>query len=147
VAALTVSGGYAERVCLAEPKAIRVPADLDPAEVVCLVFPYMTAHQLFHRAARARNGETVLVNGAAGRVGTAVLELGALAGLRVYGTASTAGCARVEQLGGVAIAYRREDFLARVRELTGERVDVALEGIGGGLSLAPTARCGRVGGS
>jgi NADPH2:quinone reductase len=135
VAALTVWGGYAERVCIAEPKAIRVPADLDAGEVVSLVFPYMTAYQLLHRTAKANSGETVLFHGAAGRVGTAVLELAALAGLRVYGTASTASCALVEQLGGVAIDYKREDFLARVRELTGEGVDIALDGIGGGLSL------------
>lgn len=135
VAALMVWDGYAERVCIAEPKAIRVPADLDPAEVVSLVFPYMTAYQLLHRVAKARSRETVPVHGATGRVGTAVLELGALAGLRIYGTASTAGCPSVERLGGVAIDHRREDFLARVRELTGDGVDVALDGIGGGLSL------------
>jgi NADPH2:quinone reductase len=63
--------------------AVEVPEDLDPAEVVSLVFPYMTAYQLLHRAAKAKRGETVHMHGAAGRVGTAVLELGALAGLRL----------------------------------------------------------------
>ena len=135
VAALTVWGGYAERVCVAEEKAVPVPADLDPAEVVSLVFPYMTAYQLIHRAAEARPGETVLYHGAAGVVGTAALELGALAGLRMIGTASGTACERVEQLGGVAIDYKREDFLARVRELTGDGVDVVLDGIGGRVSL------------
>jgi NADPH2:quinone reductase len=114
-----------------------VPEDLDPAEVVSLVFlyMYMTAYQLLHRAAMAKSGKTVLVHGAAGRVGTAVLELGALAGLRLYGTASARDRAAVERLGGVAIDYRNEDFLARVRELTGDGVDVALDGIGGAVSL------------
>lgn len=135
VAALTVWGGYAERVCIAETNAIKVPADLDPAEIVSLVFPYMTAYQLLHRVAKAKPGETVLFHGAAGRVGTAVLELGTLAGLRLYGTASAADRALVERLGGVAIDYRHEDFLARVRELTGDGVDVALDGLGGALSL------------
>jgi NADPH:quinone reductase-like Zn-dependent oxidoreductase len=135
VAALIVWGGYAERVCIDESKAIRVSADLDPAEIVSLVFTYMTAYQLLHRAAKARSGETVLVHGAAGRVGSAVLELGALAGLRLYGTASAHDCELVERLGGVAIDYKREDFLARARELTGEGVDVALDGIGGPLSI------------
>jgi NADPH2:quinone reductase len=135
VAALTVWGAYAERVCIAEPNVIRVPADLDPAEVVSLVLTYVSAHQLLHRVATAKRGETVLLHGAAGRVGTAVLELAGPAGLRIYGTASSAGCELVERLGGVAIDYRREDFLARVRELTGEGVDIALDGIGGGVSL------------
>src|SRR5512135_2598842 len=119
VGALTVWGADAERVCVEEKYAVAVPEDLDPAEVVSLVFPYMTAYQLLHRAAMAKSGEMVLVHGAAGRVGTAVLELGALAGLRLYGTASARDRGAVERLGAVAIDYRNEDFLARVRELTG----------------------------
>ena len=75
------------------------------------------------------------MHGAAGRVGTAVLELGALAGLRLIGTASARDRAAVERLGAVAIDYRNEDFLARVRELTGNGVDVVLDGLGGPLSL------------
>jgi NADPH:quinone reductase len=68
-------------------------------------------------------------------VGTAVLELGAVAGLRMYGTCSERDVAAVERLGAVAIDYRNEDFLARVRELTRDGVDVVLDGFGGGLSL------------
>ena len=135
VGALTVWGADAERVCVPEAYAVEVPEDLDPAEVVSLVFPYMTAYQLLHRTAKVKSGETVLVHGAAGRVGTAVLELGALAGLRLYGTASARDRAAVERLGAVAIDYRNEDFLARVRELTGDGVDVVLDGIGGAVSL------------
>jgi NADPH:quinone reductase len=135
VAALTVWGADAERVCVLEANAVEVPADLDPAEVVSLVLTYMTAYQLLHRTAKVKRGETVLVHGAAGRVGTAVLELGALAGLRVYGTCSARDLAAVERLGAVAIEYQNEDFLARVRELPGKGVDVVLDGFGGALSL------------
>ncbi|WP_364744177.1 medium chain dehydrogenase/reductase family protein [Arthrobacter sp. LAR12-1-1.1] len=135
IGALTVWGANAERVCVPEVYAVAVPEDLDPAEVVSLVFPYMTAYQLLHRTAKAKSGESVLVHGAAGRVGTAVLELGALAGLRLYGTASGPDCEAVERLGAVAIDYHNEDFLARVRGLTGDGVDVALDGLGGPLSL------------
>ncbi len=135
VGVLTVWGAYAERVCVPEANAVEVPEDLDPAEVVGLVLPYMTAYQLLHRTAMAKSGETVLVHGAAGRVGTAVLELGALAGLRLYGTASARDRAAVERLGAVAIDYRSEDFLARMRELPGKGADVVLDGLGGALSL------------
>ena len=135
VGALTVWGSNAERVCVPEKYAVEVPEDLDPAEIVSLVFPYMTAYQMLHRTARVKSGETVLVHGAAGRVGTAALELGALAGLRLYGTASARDCAAVEQLGAVAIDYRNEDFLARVHELNDDGVDVVLDGIGGAVSL------------
>jgi NADPH:quinone reductase len=135
VASLTVWGAYAERVCILEANAVEVPDELDAAEVVGLVLTYMTAYQLLHRMAKVESGETVLVHGAAGRVGTAVLELGALAGVRLYGTASARDRAAVERLGGVAIDYQNEDFLAVVRALPGKGVDVALDGLGGAISL------------
>jgi len=135
VAALMVWGADAERVCVPEEYAVEVPEGLDPAEVVSLVLPYMTAYQLLHRVARVKSGETVLVHGAAGRVGTAVLELGALAGLGLYGTASARDRGAVERLGAVAIDYRNEDFLARVRGLPGKGVDVVLDGLGGATSF------------
>lgn len=135
VGALTVWGADAEQVCIPEANAVEVPEDLDPAEVLSLVFTYMTAYQLLHRTARARRGESVLVHGAAGRVGSAVLELGAEAGLRMYGTCSARDRDTVERSGAVAIDYHHDDFLARVRELPDKGVDVVLDGIGGALSL------------
>src|ERR687898_3355465 len=77
VAALTVWGADAERVCVPEANAVVVPEDLDPAEVVSLVFIYMTAYQLLHRTAKVKRGETVLVHGEAGRGGTAGPQVGA----------------------------------------------------------------------
>ena len=135
VGALTQWGANAECVCVPEKYAVAVPEDIDPAEVLSLVFIYMTAYQMLHRAAKAVPGETVLVHGAAGRVGTAVLELAAAAGLHVYGTASADDRGAVEKLGAVAIDYRHEDFLKRVRELTGDGVDVALDPFGGTTAL------------
>jgi NADPH:quinone reductase-like Zn-dependent oxidoreductase len=135
IGALTVWGADAEKVCVPEASAVEVPDDLDPAEVLSLLFPYMTAYQVLHRTAMAKRGEAVLVHGAAGRVGIAELELGALAGLRLYGTCSARDRAAVERLGAVAIDYRNEDFVARVRELTGDGVDVVLDSLGGPISL------------
>jgi NADPH:quinone reductase len=135
IGALTVWGADAERVCVPEAGAVEVPEDLDPGEVLCLVFTYMTAYQVLHRTAKVQSGETVLVHGAAGRVGTAVLELAPLAAVSVYGTASARDRAAVERLGAVAIDYQNEDFLKRVRELPGKGVDVALDSLGGPISL------------
>ena len=144
VGALTVWGADAERVCVPEQYAVEVPKDLDPAEVVSLIFPYMTAYQMLHRTARVKSGETVLVHGAAGRVGTAALELGAIAGLRLIGTASARDREAVARLGAVWVDYRNDDFLARVRELTRDGVDVVIDGIGGKVSLRSfrALRCG-----
>jgi NADPH:quinone reductase-like Zn-dependent oxidoreductase len=136
IGSLTVWGADAERVCVLEANAVEVPEDVDPGEILGLVFIYMTAYQLLHRTARVTSGETVLVHGAAGRVGTAVLELAAAAGILMFGTCSARDFAAVERLGAVAIDYRTEDFVARVRELTdGRGVDVVLDGFGGGLSI------------
>src|SRR5215217_2812398 len=135
IGALTVWGADADRVCVPESGAVDVPEDLDPGEVLSLLFPYMTAYQVLHRTAMAKSGETVLVHGAAGRVGIATLELGAAAGLRLIGTASARDCAKVERLGAVAIDYQSEDFLARVRELTDDGVDIVSDSLGGPISL------------
>jgi NADPH:quinone reductase-like Zn-dependent oxidoreductase len=133
IGALTVWGADAERVCVPESGAVDVPEDLDPGEILSLLFPYMTAYQVIHRTAKAKSGETVLVHGAAGRVGIAALELGALAGLRLYGTCSGRDRAKVEALGAVSIDYRNEDFLARVRE-EASGVDVVVDSLGGPIS-------------
>jgi NADPH:quinone reductase len=136
IGSVTVWGADAERVCVSEANAVKVPEDVDPGEILGLVFIYMTAYQLLHRTARVKRGETVLVHGAAGRVGTAVLELGAVGGFRMYGTCSARDFSAVQRLGAVAIDYRSEDFVARGRELTdGKGFDVVLDGFGGGLSL------------
>ncbi len=134
IGALTVWGADAERVCVPEAGAVEVPDDLDPGEVLSLLFPYMTSYQVLHRTAEVTRGETVLVHGAAGRVGVAALELAAVAGLRVFGTASARDREKVEALGAVAIDYRNEDFVARVREEAGG-VDVVVDGLGGPISL------------
>jgi NADPH:quinone reductase-like Zn-dependent oxidoreductase len=134
IGALTVWGADAETVCVPERGAVHVPDDLDPGEVLSLLFPYMTSYQVLHRTAKVKRGETVLVHGAAGRVGVAALELAAVAGLRVFGTASSRDLEKVEALGATAIDYRNEDFLARVREEAGG-VDVVVDSLGGPISL------------
>src|SRR5499426_3609080 len=91
VAALPISGAYAEFVCLPERELVPVPAGLDAAEAVSLVLNYVTAYQMMHRSAKVRPGQRVLIHGAAGGVGSALLQLGRLAGLEMYGTCSSRG--------------------------------------------------------
>ena len=128
---LGVGGGYAEYVCLPETELVPVPSGADPAEVVCLVVNYLTAYAALHRTAEVRNGEDVLVHGAAGGVGSALLDLGRLAELKMYGTASGANYEVVSAFGATPIDYRTEDFVERTRSLTGDGVDVVFDPIGG----------------
>lgn len=132
VAALPIVGGYAEVLCLPACELVAVPAGLDPGAAVSLVLNYVTAYQMLHRSAQVQAGECMLVHAAAGGVGTALLELGRLAELRMLGTASRRKHEIVSRLGATPIDYQSEDFLGRVRDLTGgEGADVALDGIGG----------------
>ena len=87
---------------------------------------WTTAYQLLHRAARVEPGQRVLVHGAAGAVGQALLVLGRLAGLELWGTARGEHAALVRELGATPIDYRREDF---TRALPGG-FDVIFDGIG-----------------
>jgi len=131
VAALTRMGGYTEYICLREAEVFPVPDGLDAAEAVCLPGNYVAAYQMLHRFAGIRAGECALIHGAAGGVGTALLQLGALAGLEMYGTASAPKQGLVSCLGATSIDYKSEDFVARIRELTGDGVDVVFDHVGG----------------
>ena len=140
------SGGYAEYVCRPANQLIPVPDGLDPAEAVCLVVNYLTAYLAMHPTAEVTRGERILVHGAAGGCGSALLELGKLAGLEMYGTASGYNHEIVRALGATPIDYRSEDFVSRIQELTAEGVDVVFDPIGGGRHLWRCNRALRKGG-
>ncbi|MEP9323888.1 medium chain dehydrogenase/reductase family protein [Paraburkholderia phymatum] len=131
IAALPISGAYAQYVCLHERELIPVPAGLDAAEAVSLVLNYVTAYQMLHRSAKVRPGQRVLIHGASGGVGSALLQLGRLAGLEMYGTCSSRGASAVSDLGGIPIDYRQSDFVDEIHRLTKDGVDVVFDGLGG----------------
>ena len=139
-------GGYAEFICLPASELVPVPPGVDPVEAVCLVANYLTAHMAMHRTADVQEGERILVNGAAGGVGTALLELGRLAGLEMYGTVSSYNHELVSELGATPIDYRNEDFVERIRTLTGDGVDVVFDPIGGARQLWRSNQALRKGG-
>jgi NADPH:quinone reductase-like Zn-dependent oxidoreductase len=139
-------GCYASYLCRPAEGLVPVPDGVDPVEAVCLVTDYLTARHVLHDTAHARPGERALVQGAAGGVGTALLQLGALAGLQLYGTASAHNHDLVSRLGATPIDYRTQDVAARIQELTGDGVDVVFDPIGGAAQLRQSYRCLRQGG-
>jgi NADPH2:quinone reductase len=145
VAAMPIVGCYAEYLCLPETELVRVPPQLDPAEAVCLILNYVTAYQMLHRSAQAKPGETALIHGAAGGVGTALLQLARLHGVKTFGTASTRKLNIVESLGGQAIDYKQCDFLEVIRSSTDGAVDIVFDAIGG-WNLVRSFRALRKGG-
>ena len=139
-------GGYAEFICRPASELVPVPTGLGPAEAVCLVVNYLTAHLYLHLTARVKSGERILVHGAGGGLGTALLQLGRLAGLEMYGTVSMYNHGLVSALGATPIDYRTEDFVARIRCLTGNGVDAVFDPIGGARQLWRSYRAIRKGG-
>lgn len=131
VAALPIQGGYADFVCLPQRELVPVPDGVDPAAAVSLVLNYVTAYQMLHRSAKVRPGQRALVHGAAGGVGSALVQLGRLAGLELYGTCSSRTAAAVTALGAVPIDYERQDFVKEIQDRTQGGVDVVFDGIGG----------------
>lgn len=147
VAALTFYGSYSQYICLPVEDLVPVPAEVDPAEAVILVLSYVSAHQMLHRVAHVVRGQRILVHGAAGGVGTALLELGRLAGVEIYGTASRPKHGLVSRLGAIPIDYRNEDFVERVAALTGGAgVDAAFDPMGS-AHLQQSVKTVRKGGS
>jgi NADPH2:quinone reductase len=143
---LGTGGGYTEYLCLPTTELVPVPPGVDPAQAVCVVINYLTAHTAMHGTAKVSPGERILVHGAAGGVGTALLELGRLEGLEMFGTASKYNHEVVSTLGATPIDYRSEDFVARILDLTGDGVDAVFDPIGGARQIWRSYRTMRKGG-
>jgi NADPH:quinone reductase len=126
VADMTVVGSNAAYRTLRADRLARVPVGLDAAEAATLILSWTTAYQLLHRSAQVQRGQRVLVHGAAGAVGQALLALGRLAGLELWGTARGERAALVREMGATPIDYQREDFS---RLLPGG-FDAVFDGIG-----------------
>lgn len=131
VADLTVIGAYSEYICLPESRLTLVPDGLDPAEAVSLVLSYVTAYQMLHRIAKVRRSNRILVHGAGGAVGTAMVQLGKLLDMEMYGTASKSKHKLIDRLGATPIDYKTENWVEGVRSLTGDGIDAVFDPIGG----------------
>jgi NADPH:quinone reductase-like Zn-dependent oxidoreductase len=130
VAALTQLGGHAEYIFLDERQLVPVPATLDAAEAVVLILNYLVAHQVLHRVAQVEPGDKVLIVGASGGVGTAFLQLGQLAGLRMYGLASRSKHHVLAEYGAIPIDYRTQDFVEVIGQAEPAGLDFVFNGMG-----------------
>ncbi len=147
--ALLAGGGYAEKVVAPAGQLMPVPAGLSWTEAAAIPEVFLTAHDNLFTRGRLIAGETVLIHGGGGGVGTAAIQLAHRAGARVLVTAGSP--AKLEFSRGLGadagINHREEDFVARVRELTGgSGVDLILDVMGASYlarnlqALAPDGR-------
>ena len=141
VGALTVTGGYAEVLYWRSDRLIPVPTSVDPAKAVTLIMNYIVAYQAMHRSAKVQPGEKMLIIGASGGIGTALLQLGKLAGLKMVGIASGSKHGILTEYGAMPIDYHTQDYVKLVRQAEPDGIDVVIDGmmrmnyIQGGLSL------------
>jgi NADPH:quinone reductase-like Zn-dependent oxidoreductase len=131
VAALTKTGGWADRVLLDAADLVPLPAGTDPVAAETVVVNGVTAWRMLHRSARVRGGQTIVVLGAAGGVGSTLVQLARHAGIRVIGTAGPTQQERLGELGAIPVDYRAEDVPARVREIAPEGVAAVFDHVGG----------------
>lgn len=143
VAALVRTGGYAEYCCWPQAELTPVGNELDPTQLICLTLNYVTAYTLITRIGKLSSGQRVLIHGAGGGMGTAMLDLCRMMGIKVFGTASRGKHGLVESFGGIPIDYKTKDFVEEIKREGG--VDMVVDHIGG-KHLTRSYRCLRSGG-
>lgn len=134
VLAGTGSGGMAEQVAVPASAVVTLPDGVDLVEAPGFLYAYGTSHHALKDRAALRAGETLVVLGAAGGVGLAAVELGALAGARVIAAASTAEKLDLCREHGAVetIDYSTADLKTAIRDLTdGKGADVIYDAVGG----------------
>jgi len=130
VAALTNFGGYAEYIYWDADSLVQVPETINMAEAVVLILNYLVAYQILHRVAKVKAGAKVLIVGASGGVGTAFLQLGKLANLKMYGLASESKHDTLTEYGAIPIDYRTQDFVEVLNEAEPGGLDYVFNGMG-----------------
>jgi NADPH:quinone reductase-like Zn-dependent oxidoreductase len=131
VGALTVYGGYSEYIYLEEENLVAVPKNVSPDEAVAVILNYCTAYQILHRVLQIKKGDKVLITGASGGVGSALLDLGKLAGLKLYGTASANKHSFIKEQGAIPLNYKSVDWMDELKKMEPDGLDFVIDGIGG----------------
>lgn len=130
VAAALKIGGWASQILVPIEEMVAVPAGVDPVDAEAVIVNGITAWQMLYGKARARSGQTILVLGASGGVGTILSQIAVQDGMRVIGTASPRHHDALRALGVEPIDYNTPDLAARVRQLSPRGVDVVFDHLG-----------------
>ncbi len=129
VAELTTIGAHAEYLCLPEDGLTRVPAGVGEVDALGMILSAVTPYQMLHRVAKARAGQSLLIHGAGGAVGTAMLQLARDAGITAFGTDIATKHDLIRSLGATPIEANAPP--ARLRDAIGGDVDFVFDPLGG----------------
>ncbi|SHH30345.1 medium chain dehydrogenase/reductase family protein [Marivita hallyeonensis] len=131
VADLTTIGAYSEYICLPSDRLTRVPEHVSDEDALAMVLSAVTPYQMLHRVARVSAGQSILIHGAGGAVGTAMLQLARDAGIRAFGTDIAEKHDLIVSFGGIPIDADAADLDDRLKAAVGEGVDAAFDALGG----------------
>jgi len=136
VAALTPFGAYAEYAVAPAMGAFEIPDNMSFSDAASIPVAYVTAYYSLHMTGAVRAGDKILIHAAAGGVGLAAVQLAKLAGLVVYGTASSHKLTALKEEWGVdhCIDYRNNDFVEEIRKIDGTNkgsIDIIIDSLGG----------------
>lgn len=129
VADLTTTGAYAEYICLPEGRLTPVPETVPDVAALGVILSGVTAFQMLHRVAKLAPGQSLLIHGAGGAVGTAMLQLARVAGVAAFGTDVSAKHDLIRSLGATPIAAEADE--AALLAATGDGVDAVFDPLGG----------------
>jgi NADPH:quinone reductase-like Zn-dependent oxidoreductase len=149
VVAAVPTGAQSSHVCVKESRVIPIPDSMGLDAAAAMPVTYLTAHHMLHYLGHLKQGETVLIHGGAGGVGTAALQICQWAGIeKVWATASGSKSKIIESFNGIPIDRHNQDFVSIIKQATGGRgVDHILDPIGGdnlARSLSVLAEGGRL---
>jgi NADPH:quinone reductase-like Zn-dependent oxidoreductase len=145
VADLTTIGAYAEYICLPADRLTAVPADATDEDAVAMILSAVTPYQMLHRVAGMKAGQSLMIHGAGGAVGTAMLQLARDAGIVAFGTDIATKHALIRAYGGTPIDAEASDPDAAIRDTVGDGVDAVFDPLGG-KSFARSLRALKPGG-
>ncbi|NCO20964.1 MAG: zinc-binding dehydrogenase [Rhodobacterales bacterium] len=131
VADLTTIGAYSEYICRPVNGLTKVPEGVSDADALAMILSAVTPHQMLHRVAKVQKGQSILVHGAGGAVGTAMLQLAREAGIVAFGTDIAAKHDLIRQNGGTPIDAGAADLEAAISAAVGDGVDAVFDPLGG----------------
>ncbi len=131
IADLTTIGAYSQYVCLPADRLTRVPDGVSDEDALAMIISAVTPYQMLHRVAKAQAGQSLLIHGAGGAVGSAMLQLARDAGVTAFGSDVAAKHDLIRRFGATAINAEADDEEAAIRETAGAGVDFVFDPLGG----------------
>lgn len=130
VAALTVTGAYSEYICIPVKYVVEVPEGIPMETALSLQLSFITAYQMLNNFKSLKENDSILIHGAGGAVGTALVQLALLKKCRVYGTASKEKHENIIKMGAIPIDYKQENLLNILKKLEPDGYSAIFDSIG-----------------